>query len=268
LLARSLREQVTSPRELSIAVLFAADTPDFRRGYDLVREMHPDVHCQLQDARPLKRQIQDLVEAERREFFTFFVDDIVAVRPFGWMDREFDLLRRRSDVASLSLRLHPGVRYCQPLNISAPPPRLDGDRTWEWRGPSSRLSHRLARLTRKRYAQGDWAGSMFMDGYVFRHAPFIKYFAALPEIPYVTKLEPIMLSHPLPGHRVACYSRARIVNVVLNRVDQHSAYPHGGGSAEDINTRFLKGERLSYEHLRNREDSACHITVDPQWASA
>ena len=198
LLVRSLREQVQTPRELSLAVLYAASTPDFRRAYDLAREIHPEVDFRLQDTRPLKRQIQDLVEAERREFFTFFVDDIVAVRPFGWSDREFDLLRSRSDVASLALRLHPGVRYCQPLGLSVPAPPLDADRTWDWRGPRGRLSPILARLMGKRYPQGDWAGSMFMDGYVFRHAPFIEYFAALPEIPYVTRLEPIMLGHPLP----------------------------------------------------------------------
>jgi hypothetical protein len=249
-------------------VLFAADTPDFRRGYELAREIHPDVDFRPQDARPIKRQIQDLVEAEQREFFTFFVDDIVAVRPFGWTDVEFDVMRRRSDVASLSLRLHPGVRYCQPLSLSVAPPRFDADRTWDWRSPRSRLPQMLARLTGRRYAQGDWAGSMFMDGYVFRHLPFIDYFASLPEIPYVTRLEPIMLGHPLPGHRVVCYSQARIVNVVLNRVDQHSAYPHGGGSAEELNERFLQGDRLVYEHLRKREDVACHITVEPQWVPA
>jgi hypothetical protein len=263
-----LHEQVQTPRGLSIAVLFAADTPEFQRGYDRVRELHPDVQLQLQDTRPVKRQIQDLVEGERREFFSFFVDDIVAVRPFGWNDREFGLLRTRADVASLSLRLHPGVRYCQPLDVDAPPPRLDADRTWDWTYPRTRWSQRIARLTGRRFAKGDWAGSMFLDGYVFRHAPFIDYFAALPEIPYVTRIESVMLSHPLPGNRVACYAQARIVNVVLNRVDQHSGFPHAGGSAEEMNARFLKGERLTYEHLRNRDDPTCHVVAEPQWASA
>jgi hypothetical protein len=265
---RSLCEQVTTPSELSIAVLFAASTPEFRRGYEQVRQLHPDTQLHEQDSRPVKRQIQDLVEGERREFFSFFVDDIVAVRPFGWSDREFALLRTRPEVASLSLRLHPRISHCQPLNLDAPAPPLDADRTWDWTYPRNPWVQRLARLAKRPFAKGDWAGSMFLDGQVFRHPQFIEYFALLPEIPYVTKIESVMLSRPLPGRRVACYAHARIVNVVLNRVDQHSGFPHAGGSAEEMNARFLEGERLTYERLGDRDYPSCHVTVEPAWIRA
>jgi hypothetical protein len=270
LLVRSLKEQVTDPNDdLSLAVLYAAEGSEHEGGYDLVRKLHPDVHLQLQsNHQPLKKQIQDLANAEQREFFTFFVDDIVVVRPFGWFDREFDLLRRRRDIASLSLRLNPEVDYCQPLNLAAPAPALDADRTWNWVAPRSRLRRGLLQLAGRRYARGDWAGSMFMDGYVFRHAQFIPYFAALPDIPYVTNLESIMLRQPLPGTRVVCYSKSRIVNVVLNRVDTHSGYPHAGGSVDELNSRFLAGHRLAYDHLKSIQNTSCHLVIEPSWQTA
>jgi len=260
---------VSTPRELSLAVLYAADRQEYENGYDLVRRIHPEVCTQLQDdRRSLKTQIQELIAADHREFFTFFVDDNVVIRPFGWLDREFDILRQRRDVASLSLRLSPNVRYCQPLNMQAPAPNLDVDRTWDWRAPRTRLIRVLKGLTGKSYAKGDWAGSMFMDGYVFRYQPFVEYFSTLPDIGYVTKLESIMLGRPLPGHRVVCYSQSRIINVVLNRVDTHSGYPHPGGSVAELNSRFLAGQRMAYAHLVNIENRACHLTLEPRWQTA
>jgi hypothetical protein len=266
LLLRSLKEQVTTLHDLSLAVLYAVDDGTYEEGYDLVRRIHPDVHLQLQDDRlPLGAQIRDLVRSERREFFSFFVDDIVAVRPFGWFDRQFALLRDRQDIAALSLRLNPKVSYCQPLRIKAPAPALDSDLTWEWTRSRSRLKRAARRLLGRPYAKGDWAGSMFVDGYVFRHAQFIPYFDTLPELPYVTKLESMMLNQPLPGRRVVCYAQSRIVNIVLNRVDTHSRYPHGGGSTEHLNSRFLAGDRLAYDHLKNMDNESCHVVVEPRW---
>ena len=243
-----------------------AETDAFRRGYDSVRELFPEVSLHPQNAnQPIKAQIQALVEAERREFFAFLLDDMVAIRPFGTDDRECTVLRRRPDVASLSLRLYPGVIYAQPLSLDTPPPRLDADLTWDWRFPKTRPARLLARLTRRRHAKGDWAGSMFLDGSVYRHAQFIGYFAGLPEIPFVTRLESIMLTQPLPGNRVVCYPQARVVNLALNQVDPHSVYPHAGGSAEELNELFLSGRRLAYHHLKNLVSPSCHLTAEPRW---
>jgi hypothetical protein len=267
LLIRSLKQQVTTLQELSLAVLYAAEDRGHQEGYELVRRIHPDVQLRLQEDRlPLKTQLRDLVRSDRREFFSFFVDDIVAVAPFGWWDRPFSLLRSRRDIAALSLRLNPEVNYCQPLDIQTPPPRLDSDLTWDWTRSRSRLKRLKHRLLGRSRARGDWAGSMFVDGYVFRHAEFIDYFDALPEIPHITKLEPVMLDQPLPGRRVVCYPQSRIVNVALNRVDAHSRYPHGGSSPESLNAHFLAGGRLAYDHLGNLHGNrTCHVVVEPRW---
>jgi hypothetical protein len=115
---------------------------------------------------------------------------------------------------------------------------------------------------------GDWAGSMFIDAYVFRHAQFLDYFRSLPELPYVTKLESVMLSNPLPGNRVACYAESRLVNVVMNRVDKNSIYPHGGGSVAELNERFLRGERLDDSPLLGLDNRSCHLLVEPKWLPA
>ncbi len=265
LLLRSLKEQVTSLPRLSVSVLYAADLGVFARGYERTRRLHPDVHWRLQEPRSIKAQLDELVRMEPREFFTFMVDDDVVVRPFGPSDPPFRLLRERRDVAAVALRLHPGVRYCQPLRLRTPPPRLDSDLTYEWKASRRRAVRLLRRLVGRPSPQGDWAGSMFVDGNVFRHAEFADYFARLPEISHVPHVESIMLRRPLPGRRVAIYPQSRILNLVMNRVDVSSRYPHGGGSPDDFNARFLNGERLAYHQLTQMHNESAHVVVHPRW---
>jgi hypothetical protein len=266
LLLRSLFEQVTTPDQLSVTVLYVAETSDYQRGYDQVARSHPKVHLHSQEmSRPIRVQILELLEREPREFFTFLLDDMVVIRPFGCLDPEFAILRKRSDVASLALRMHPGITYCQPLDIATPPPSLDAERTWDWRFPHTRFERLSAKLSGRRFARGDWAGSMFLDGYVYRYREFVAYFRSLPEIPYVTRLESVMLNQPLAGTRVVCYQEARVLNLAMNRVDKHSVYPHAGGSAEELNTRFLDGDRLAYDHLRLSNHKSCHMATEPHW---
>jgi hypothetical protein len=260
-----LKEQVAAGSRLSVSVLFTADAGAFDRGYERARRLHADVHWHRQEARSIKAQLDELVRAERREFFTFFVDDDVVVRPFGTSDPPFRLLRERRQVAAVALRLHPGVRYCQPLNLRTPPPRLDANLTYRWKPSTSRVVRLLRTLIGHPSPRGDWAGSMFVDGNVFRHGEFVDYFASLPEITHVPHIEPVMLRRPLRGNRVAIYPQARVFNLVMNRVDVSSRYPHAGGSPEDFNARFLNGERLAYDQLKQMRNESAHVVVHPRW---
>lgn len=263
---RSLKDQFGAPSRLSVSVLYVATTPALDEGYALTALLHPELELVRQSAEvPIKQQIQRLVEEDEREFFTFFVDDIVIVRRFGLADHPFQLLRSRDELASISLRLNPRVDRCQPLGLRTGTPPLDADLTWDWRPASSRLRRLWGRLSGHPTPLGDWAGSMFLDGSVFRHRQFIEHFRTLPALDYVTRLESVMLHSPLPGARVACYPESRLVNLVMNRVDVHSGYPHGGGSVEELNTRFLAGERLAYAHLSFLDNRACHLVEAPRW---
>ncbi len=104
-----------------------------------------------------------------------------------------------------------------------------------------------------------------MDGTVYRYGQFVEYFKKLPPVSFVTQLEETMLRNPLPGDRCVCYPEGRIVNIAMNRVDIHSQYPHGEGSAQDLNERFLSGGRLSYAHLKGRNHNSCHLVANPEW---
>jgi hypothetical protein len=59
-----------------------------------------------------------------------------------------------------------------------------------------------------------------------------------------------------------------LINLALNRVDAHSWYPMAGYTAEDFNSRYLAGERLSYRKLAGLQHNACHIIVEPDWTPA
>src|SRR5208283_4870703 len=71
-------------------------------------------------------------------------------------------------------------------------------------------------------------------------------------------------SHPLPGPRVGCYQQ-RVLNLAMNRVDEHSGYSHAGGGAEELNARFPTGERLLYDHFRPSNHPSCHVAVERRW---
>ncbi|MBN8610219.1 MAG: hypothetical protein J0L92_06530 [Deltaproteobacteria bacterium] len=267
LLLRSLHEQCRQSERLRIAVLYKASDARFAAGYEEVRRRFPAVDLVPQTSSPIKEQIGALVAQPLCELFTFFTDDIVVIRPIDLFDAPFETLRERADVTSIALRLDRSIDHCQPLGIDTPPPTLDVDSTWRYRRPSTRPGRLLARL-RGTLPLGDWAGSMFIDGYVFRHPELVDYFRRLPDFSHVTQIEQVMLENPLRGDRVVCCAKARIVNLVLNRVDTRSVYPHAGGSPAELNERFLDGGRLDYTHLRTVPRRSCHVDVPPRWMKA
>ena len=262
MLLRSIKAQVTRSEALSISVVYHYDNTEFHQGYLKIQAKHPDIHYHLQQGSSLKNQLLELIDRETKQFFSFFVDDLVVIRPFSITDHEFSVLATRSDIAALSLRLNPAVDFSQPLNRQIRPPKLSSDNTWVWNVRASRLS----RLW-KRPVLGDWSLALNLDGNVYRYDDIKAYFRTLPEIPHVTALEGIMSTRPLPGKRILCYSHSRIINLAMNRVDTHSVFPCGEESAVEFNERFLKGEVLSFEHFRSLAHRACHIVTKPEWVS-
>lgn len=58
--------------------------------------------------------------------------------------------------------MHPGITHCYPTRQNTPPPPLDSEGTWAWRG-----------------ALGDWGYPMSLDAHVFRTAELAKMAIAL-----------------------------------------------------------------------------------------
>jgi hypothetical protein len=136
---------------------------------------------------------------------------------------------------------------------------------WRWE-PKPLWYERISRQFGIHSARGDWRLQLNVDGNTFRYGQLREHFRRLPEIPGLTKLETVFLLNPIRElPYLVSYPESRLINLALNRVDQHSNYPYAGLSAEDFNARYLAGERLSYKSLLGLNHHACHIIVEPEW---
>jgi hypothetical protein len=268
MLLRSWSAQAAEWSDFAISVLYKSTSPEFTRGYEIVKREYPSVFFQREDdARPFKAQVLELVEREERELFHFLADELVFIRPYSTDDEPFQLLRRRPDVAAVSLRMSPRINFAQPIGLKTPPPPHRGN-IWKWQARPLWVE-RVARQFAIHSARGDWALQLNVDGNTFRYRQFVEHFRTLPEIAGLNKLETVFVLNPLPNAPyLVSYSESRLINLAMNRVDPYSTYPFGGLSAEEFNARYLAGERLSYQSLLGLQHNACHIIVQPEWLPA
>ncbi len=265
LLLRSWSEQVPEWPQFAVSVLYKSTAPEFDRGYEIVKKDFPTVFFQPEDSsRSFKAHVVALIEREERELFHFLADELVFLRGYSTSDAPFQLLRQRSDIAAVALRMNPGINFSQPLNLRTPPPPHRGN-IWTWKSRPLWLE-RITRIFGVHSARGDWRLQVNVDGNVFRYPQFLTYFKSLAEIDGLNKLETMFVNHAMPlTPYLVCYPESRLINLALNRVDTHSWYPMAGHTAEDFNRRYLAGERLSYQKLIGLQHNACHIIIDPDW---
>ncbi len=268
LLLRSWSEQVNEWPDFAVSVLYKATSPEFERGYDIVKRAFPTVFFQAEDtSRSFKAHVLALIEREERELFHFLADELVFIRGYRTSDPPFEMLRRRPDIAAVALRMSPRINYAQPLALNTPPPPHRHN-MWRWQ-PRPIWVERVTRMFGVHSARGDWRLKLNVDGNTFRYRQLLEHFRTLPEIRGLNSLETVFLLNPLPNAPyLVSYSESRLINLALNRVDEHSSYPFAGLSAHDFNARYLAGERLSYASLVGLNHNACHIIVEPEWRAA
>jgi hypothetical protein len=267
LLLRSWSEQVREWPDFAVSVLYKSTAPEFDRGYEIVRRQFPSVFFQPEDAsRSFKGHVLALMEREERDFFHFLADELVFIGSYSTSDEPFELLRRRPDIAAVSLRMSPLIDYSQPLGMKTPPPPHRGN-IWTTRQRPLWLE-RITKLFGVHSATGDWRLQINVDGNTFRYPELVAHFRTLPEIPNLNRLETVFLEHPMPQPYLAGYPESKLINLALNRVDPHSNYPFAGHSALEFNRRYLAGERLSYKKLVGLRHNACHIVIEPDWVPA
>jgi len=276
LLLRSLKEMVIGWENFLVTIFYNYDAEIYEQGYAVLKKIHPEFHYHKEDpARSLNSQLNELITLKEKEFFSFFVDDMVVVRPFSKKDGQFKLLAQRSDILALSLRLNKNINYCQPRGWKGHPLKIDQSGVYSLK--RSKFQHFLERNILSRALRkigfgvfvpvwGDWSIKMSMDGNVFRFNEFKEYFKKLPECSYVPALEPLMGRTPMDGDNMIIYPESRIMNIASNKIGRINM--HYKSAEEDpafINNKFLSGGRLSYEHLKNINNRSCHICQELIW---
>ena len=278
LLLRSIKEQVRGWEDFFITIFYDYDGGRYDQGYALLKSIHPEFHYyrKAPGQEVINGQFNDLIAMKKMDFFAFFADDLVVIRPFSKSNRPFQILQHRKDVMALALRLNPNINYCQPMGMKTFPPRLDADGVFTWRKTNfgyflekNIISRSLQNKGLKVFMPilGDWYYQMILDGNVYRYDEFKDYFATLPEMKYVPDIERVMLARPLPARKAVIYPESRVISIASNKVDKkYFTNPHMEEDPAIINEHFLNGESLSYDHLKNINHTACHLKIPLHWA--
>jgi hypothetical protein len=250
LLLRSFKQFFREWSSLNVSVVYKASTFDFEKGYDLCINNHPEFTYVNEDLQSFKDAT--LASVKHENPFTFFlVDDIVFKEPISMLDPEFEHFSQSADSICLSLRLHAGINYCYPIAQYVPPPMeiTEGKNEWSWLGE-----------------QGDWGYPLSVDGHVFS-TEMIRLF--IDQLPYTNPntFESYMAfnAQDLAPHfpKMICYKKnSRILNIPANRVQDTFANRVGNLiTAEDLNKKFLQGNRIKLEPFVGYVNNSAHIEL-------
>jgi|GEM_PF-2426759 len=272
-LLRSLYENCpAAPNTFSICVFYRFTDSAYSDGYELVKRLYPGIeYVEQRLDRSFKRQFLDQIDGS--EFFGFIVDDMVVIDGFSTADRPFALLKARSDILSLSLRLDIAKTFSQPVNEAAKSPAFDEDYVWRWK-PNLPRNWRLGRFLDKAFYKGaffDWAFPCALDGTVYRTVMFREFFQTIEDFTNIPFMEhslsqALMRFRDSPPNMVR-YPRSKVISLAMNSVDEYHDYPSLGLDPRRFNELFLAGRRLDYRPFQKIVFHACHVVTQPFWLS-
>jgi hypothetical protein len=212
-------------------------------------ERHTAAYAELRAARPGPRWVAEssfrddlLALRGAEELLVFHTDDDVyfaAANPF----------ELRADEVCFSLRLGLNTTYCYPLDVTE---RLEGadvgdDRvSWNWRSQGP----------------GAYSYPLALNGHVFRAEDAHEWLAS---VDYSTPNELESALQTLNEHmrpRMASFPSSIVVSIPANIVNETFANRHASGNdVEELNARFLAGQRLDTTRMDFRNVTACHQEI-------
>jgi hypothetical protein len=267
-LIRSLVEFVEELDLFNITIVYVADSKNFEEGYKLVQSEFRFLNfVEQRSDQPIGQQVQNLLDASKKEFLCILVDDDVVIRRLSLRSPQFEIFRTDLSISSLSIRLSRFITFCQPLGIAERPPYITKDGVFHW---YVKPFWRLVRDVSRKFGQpqlgvGDWCVSMSMDGNFFRLSEFREYFRHLPEMKRFGDIELTMVRTPIPREYGICFDEAKLINLPLNSVRDDYKYPNMEINGQYLNGQLLSGHRLDYGHLRSINSSSCHLETAPGW---
>ena len=216
-------------RSLSIPshVLYTYE-PGFKAGYEKLIKMYPKVDFIKQT--DFKRQLTEVVK--HSDYILFLTDDDVMIAPFSENCPEFREFKDNRDVVSLSLGLSPKV----------------AGKKWQWK--DYRGNYRLRM----------WGYPMSVDSCIFRAEDILPTIEAN-DITNPNQLE-TQLNLNIPNRPLMmCFTTPRIVNNSVNQVQTNFPAHTYGITTHELEEKFLKGERLSLEDIKQKAKDAKYYRI-------
>jgi len=242
LLLRSIKDLWKDWHEFKINIIWTYSNVNFKTGYEKVIKEHPEMNF-IEQEKNFKESVIKTTNIKKK-YTMFLVDDIVFKEPINIRK---DLERLISeDIISISLRLCPRISFCYPQNIQTPAPNLSPDNKWEWKG-----------------FLGDWGYPMSVDGNIYRTSDLIEVIKNS-DYKNPNTFEDALRTN-IPNRPImTCHNESKIVNIPINLV---GAYPnrHGNISAEQLNKRYIDGEKLSLDNIKGFKNISPHQEIELKW---
>ena len=187
-----------------------------------------------------------LVHLVGGEEIMFLVDDNVFINKFN-PNVARDALTSDPDLLCYSTRLNMNMDYCYAYKTRMNAPKTDGTNRWLWKN-----------------AHGDYGYPMSLDGNVFRTENIYPLLQKL-EYSNPNQLEGALAGNPPVGRYMACGDRSSVIGVPWNKVQTENDNRCAGESLEEMNEKYIHGERISMLPFKNLKPNAVHIEVPLVW---
>jgi hypothetical protein len=255
-LLRSISEQVRGWEERSLwSVIFATSTPEFARGYEIIRAEHRSDALEFVKEKTrggnFKSIVIETMQGQHQKngapWCMFLVDDMIfkTVWPLDG-GKPMRRLKQNPRILCLSLRMCPRYDYSYFKNRPMKRPFMARFGCWNWRK-----------------ASGDWGFPMSVDGHIFRYSDIF------PLVQGIEFTSPNTFEVGLARNRIkarplmTCYTESVVVNLPVNRVqddyEKNRAGVEYGISTEELNVLFLAGKRVSLEPIYAlKNNRGCH----------
>ena len=212
----------------------------YKLGYERVIKENPDVRFEYREL-----YLKDYIMKELNKPYTMFCpDDNVFIGKVSLKDKQFKQFVDNPDILCLSLRLGKNCNYCFDQDTPVEVPRMI-DGMWEWQ------RYRL-----------DWGYPMSCSCTVFR-TPEIKSVLEKIEFSIPSHIEAQMHLTPLPQPLMSCYPKQKVIEAPINQVQtEFNNNRIGDNDLDWLNKEFMKGKRISLEHIVKQKFNSPQQLVD------
>ena len=252
LLLRSMKVMFAEFDRFFINILYTYSADEFQRGYAKLIESYShvtdsNVNFILQQG-AFKDQLLSLITPVN-QFTVFFVDDDYFKEKFSLDNNtSFFAFSISDEIVCYSLRVHPKLSFCYPMNAPMPAPefiKIDGSYRWNWTVCDQAL---------------DFGYPMSLDGHIFKTDDILPLLRSL-EYDCPNRLESVLSFNPIKKPYMICDEKSAIMNIPANIV-QTGRNLHGKISAHFLNFEYLEGKVINYEKLKFFNNRSAHQEMD------
>jgi len=252
LLLRSIKDNF---EEIHPIILFKQTNENYKLGYEKVNSYHSGYEWIEEES--FVPDLRKIVSTFRNQFFLVLVDDEIVIRDYPIKNAMY-ALELNNDLHCVSLRMNPSIHYTYTADLASPPPtffddyRFDDLLFWNWENYDGRT---------------DWGYPSCINSHIYRKEFIIPMIQNLP-FNNVNRLEGLLnLQRSSFKKQMACFNKSKTINIANNLIqtgtNRHSNNPEY--SVENLNRKFLEGNRISTENFYNYDNNLATLERDYIW---